>query len=182
RCTTRQALVDYARERIAQQAASMGVPADEASVLCGGLSAAVLTLGFAGRFAACKRPNLLLHDPGRLLRILTNAERPVQLIIAGKAHPADRFGQELIRRWIEFIRVPQACGRVVFIADYDFLLAEHLVQGVDVWINMPHRPWEASGTSGMKILVNGGLNLSERDGWWAEACDPDVGWGPRRWR
>src|SRR5207244_12475914 len=123
-----------------------------------------------------KRPNQLLHDPARLLRILTNAERPVQLVIAGKAHPADRLGQELIRTWIQFIRRPEVRERVIFIADYDLLLAEHFVRGVDVWMNTPRRPWEASGTSGMKVLVNGGLNLSELDGWWAEAYAPDVGW------
>jgi len=141
-----------------------------------GLDPAVLTLGFARRFAPYKRPNLLLHDPARLLRILTDAKRPVQLVIAGKAHPADRFGQELIRTWIQFIRRPEVRQRVIFIADYDLLVAEHLVQGVDVWVNTPRRPWEASGTSGMKVLVNGGLNLSELDGWWAEAYEPEVGW------
>lgn len=176
RGAARTLLVDDVRARIAWQVASMGVPPDEAARMCGGLNAAALTLGFARRFATYKRPNLLLYDPARLLRILASGERPVQLIIAGKAHPADRFGQDLIRQWIEFIRRPEACGRVVFIADYDLLLAEHLVQGVDVWLNTPRRPWEASGTSGMKVLVNGGLNLSELDGWWAEAYDPDVGW------
>jgi len=176
RTAERAALVDYARERIAQQVASMGLPADEASAACGGLDPAVLTLGFARRFATYKRPNLLLQDPARLLRILTNGERPVQLVIAGKAHPADRLGQELIRTWIEFIRRPEALKRVIFIEDYDLLLAAQLVRGVDVWVNTPRRPWEASGTSGMKVLVNGGLNLSELDGWWAEAYDPEVGW------
>lgn len=176
RTAARKVLVDYARERMVRQVASMGLPEDEASAVCEGLDPAVLTLGFARRFAAYKRPNLLLHDPARLLRILTNAERPVQLVIAGKAHPADHPGQELIRTWIQFIRRPEACGRVIFVADYDLLLAEHLVQGVDVWVNTPRRPWEASGTSGMKVLVNGGLNLSELDGWWAEAYEHDVGW------
>src|SRR5437899_3425572 len=99
------------------------------------LDPTVLTLGFARRFAAYKRPNLLLHDPGRLLRILTNVEQPVQLVIAGKAHPADHGGQELIRAWIQFIRRPDVRHRVIFIADYDMLLAEHLVRGVDVWVN-----------------------------------------------
>jgi len=135
-----------------------------------------LTLGFARRFATYKRPNLLLHDPGRLLRILGNPERPVQLIIAGKAHPADQAGRALIREWIHFIRRPEARPHVIFLSDYDMLLTEHLVQGVDVWLNTPRRPWEASGTSGMKVLVNGGINLSELDGWWAEAYTPDVGW------
>ena len=176
RTAARKVLVDYARERTVQQVAVMGLRADEASAMCVGLDPTVLTLGFARRFAAYKRPNLLLHDPGRLLRILTNVEQPVQLVIAGKAHPADHGGQELIRAWIQFIRRPDVRHRVIFIADYDMLLAEHLVRGVDVWVNTPRRPWEASGTSGMKVLVNGGLNLSELDGWWAEAYEPEVGW------
>ena len=176
RTAARTVLVDFARERIKHQVASMGLPSDEASAMCVGLDPMVLTLGFARRFAPYKRPNLLLHDPARLLRILTNTERPVQLVVAGKAHPADRFGQELIRAWIQFIRHGDVCKRVSFIADYDLLLAEHLVRGIDVWVNTPRRPWEASGTSGMKVLVNGGLNLSELDGWWAEAYEPEVGW------
>ena len=136
----------------------------------------VLTLGFARRFATYKRPNLLLHDPARLVRILTDPRRPVQLIIAGKAHPADRPGQDLIQQWTQFIRRPEVRPHATFLADYDMLLTDRLVQGVDVWINTPRRPWEASGTSGMKVLVNGGLNLSELDGWWAEAYTPEVGW------
>ncbi len=135
-----------------------------------------MTLGFARRFATYKRPNLLLHDPARLQRILTNPERPVQLIIAGKAHPKDGAGQALIQEWIRFIRQSEHRPHVVFLSDYDMLLTEHLVEGVDVWINTPRRPWEASGTSGMKVLVNGGINLSELDGWWAEAYTPEVGW------
>jgi len=135
-----------------------------------------LTLGFARRFATYKRPNLLLHDPARLLNILTNPERPVQLVLAGKAHPQDAAGQEMIRQWFEFAHRPEVRSRVVFLSDYDVLMAEHLVQGVDVWVNTPRRPWEASGTSGMKVRVNGGLNVSELDGWWAEAYSPDVGW------
>jgi starch phosphorylase len=136
----------------------------------------VLTLGFARRFATYKRPNLLLHDPDRLIRILKNSQRPVQLILAGKAHPADQAGQALIQEWTRFIRRSDVSPPVVFLADYDMLLAERLVQGVDVWVNTPRRPWEASGTSGMKVLVNGGINLSELDGWWAEAYMPEVGW------
>ncbi len=107
---------------------------------------------------------------------MTNPQRPVQLIIAGKAHPADQAGQALIQEWIRFIRRPEVRPHVIFLADYDMLLSERLVQGVDVWINTPRRPWEASGTSGMKVLVNGGINLSELDGWWAEAYTPEVGW------
>jgi starch phosphorylase len=100
----------------------------------------------------------------------------VQLFIAGKAHPEDRAGQALIHEWINFIRQPDTRPHIVFLSDYDMLLTEHLVQGVDVWINTPRRPWEASGTSGMKVLVNGGINLSELDGWWVEAYTPEVGW------
>ncbi|MCC6341703.1 MAG: alpha-glucan family phosphorylase [Bryobacterales bacterium] len=136
----------------------------------------VLTLGFARRFATYKRPTLLLHDPARLAQILSNPNRPVQLVVAGKAHPSDLTGQALLREWIHFMARPDIQGRAVFLEDYDLDLAQHLVQGVDVWINTPRRPWEACGTSGMKILVNGGLNLSELDGWWAEAYTPEVGW------
>ncbi len=135
-----------------------------------------LTLGFARRFAPYKRPNLLLHDQQRLLRLLINTEHPIQLIIAGKAHPEDKAGQDLIREWIHFIQQTKARQHAVFLSDYDMHLTGHLVQGVDVWINTPRRPWEASGTSGMKVLVNGGVNLSELDGWWAEAYTPEVGW------
>ena len=135
-----------------------------------------LTLGFARRFAAYKRPNLLLHDPERLLRLLSNPKKPVQLIIAGKAHPADSVGQALIQKWVQFIRRPEVRPHAIFLSDYDMQLTERLVQGVDVWLNTPRRPWEACGTSGMKVLVNGGINLSELDGWWAEAYVPDLGW------
>jgi starch phosphorylase len=135
-----------------------------------------LTLGFARRFATYKRPTLLLHDPERLVRLLMDPLHPVQILIAGKAHPADYPGQEMIRQWVQFTRRPEVRGRVIFLSDYDMLLTEQLVSGVDVWINTPRRPWEACGTSGMKVLVNGGLNLSELDGWWAEAYSPRVGW------
>ena len=176
RVRARRALVEHVRERLAQQLASMD-NTWEASVTLGTLlDPDTLTVGFARRFAAYKRPQLLLLDPDRLLRILTNPERPVQLVIAGKAHPADGLGQEMIRQWIQFIGRPETRGRVIFIPDYDLLVAERLVQGVDLWLNTPRRPWEASGTSGMKVLVNGGLNLSALDGWWAEAYEPEVGW------
>jgi starch phosphorylase len=176
RTAARRALVDYARERLARQLAASGAPAGAVDTARGLLDPQVLTMGFARRFATYKRPNLLLHDPERLMRLLTNSERPVQLIIAGKAHPADRAGQELLRQWIRFIRRPDVRAHAVFLSDYDMQLTEHLVQGADVWLNTPRRPWEASGTSGMKVLVNGGLNVSELDGWWAEAYTPDVGW------
>ncbi len=169
-------LVEYVRERVSRQLAVSGASLEEVEDAKYIFDPDALTLGFARRFATYKRPNLLLHDPERLLRILTDPQRPVQLIIAGKAHPADPAGQALIQEWTHFIRRPEARKHVVFLSDYDMLLTGRLVQGVDVWINTPRRPWEASGTSGMKVLVNGGLNLSELDGWWAEAYTPEVGW------
>ncbi|HTU02990.1 MAG TPA: alpha-glucan family phosphorylase, partial [Candidatus Sulfotelmatobacter sp.] len=171
-----QALVDHVRERLARQLAASGASPEAIEGVKHLLDPHALTLGFARRFATYKRPNLLLHNPGRLLRLLTNPERPVQLILAGKAHPADAAGQAMIREWVQFIRRPEARPHAIFLSDYDMLVAEQLVQGVDVWINTPRRPWEASGTSGMKVLVNGGINLSELDGWWAEAYTPEVGW------
>jgi starch phosphorylase len=171
-----KSLVKYARERLSLDMAASGVPPKEVEAAKHLFDPDALTLGFARRFATYKRPNLLLHDPPRLLRLLTDPRRPVQLIIAGKAHPADQAGQALIREWMHFIRQPEARPHAIFLSDYDMLLTEHLVQGVDVWLNTPRRPWEACGTSGMKVLVNGGLNLSELDGWWAEAYTPDVGW------
>jgi starch phosphorylase len=176
RTAARQSLVEYARERLSRELAVSGAPPEEVEAAKHLFHPNALTLGFARRFATYKRPNLLLHDPPRLLRLLTNPQHPVQLIIAGKAHPEDRTGQALIHEWINFIRQPEARPHVVFLSDYDMLLTEHLVQGVDVWVNTPRRPWEASGTSGMKVLVNGGINLSELDGWWAEAYTPEVGW------
>jgi starch phosphorylase len=176
RTAASKSLIEYARQRLARHyAAAGGLPeaVEEARHL---FNANALTLGFARRFATYKRPNLLLHDPERLLRLLTNPQRPVQLILAGKAHPADAAGQALIQQWIRFIRQPMARPHAIFLSDYDMLLTEHLVQGVDVWLNTPRRPWEACGTSGMKVLVNGGINLSELDGWWAEAYTPEVGW------
>jgi glycogen phosphorylase len=176
RSAARAALVDYARERLAGQLTAAGALAEEVEVARHLFSPDVLTLGFARRFATYKRPNLLLHDPERLVRLLTNPQQPVQFILAGKAHPADAAGQALIGEWVRFVRRHDVRPHAIFLADYDMQLTEQLVQGVDVWINTPRRPWEASGTSGMKVLVNGGLNLSELDGWWAEAYAPDVGW------
>jgi starch phosphorylase len=176
RTAASRSLVDYARERLSRLLASSGALPEEIEAVKHLFDPNALTLGFARRFATYKRPNLLLHDPERLLRLMTHPQRPVQLIMAGKAHPADQAGQALIREWIHFIRRPEARPHVIFLSDYDMLLAEHLVQGVDVWINTPRRPWEASGTSGMKVLVNGGINLSMLDGWWAEAYTPEVGW------
>ncbi len=177
RSDSRKILIEYTRKRLSRQLAARGLPLDEVEKVKNIFDENTLTLGFARRFATYKRPNMLLHDPERLLRILTNPKFPVQLILAGKAHPADQPGQALIKEWMHFINTqPEARAHVIFLADYDMLLTEKMVQGVDLWINTPRRPWEACGTSGMKVLVNGGLNLSELDGWWAEAYSPDVGW------
>jgi glucan phosphorylase len=133
------------------------------------------TLGLARRFTGYKRPNLLLRDPARLARLLNDSARPVQLVLAGKAHPADDLGKEMIRQWIDLAQRPEFRRRLVFLKDYDIAVAQELVQGIDVWVNTPRRPWEACGTSGMKVLVNGGPNVSERDGWWDYA--PEIGDG-----
>jgi starch phosphorylase len=176
RARERQDLVRYARQRLARQRRQRGARPDLVEQAAHILDPNVLTLGFARRFTAYKRPNLLLYDAARLCRLLTNVESPVQLLVAGKAHPEDTEGKRLVQAWVDFIAHPAVHGRAVFLEDYDMTLAQELVQGVDVWINTPRRPWEACGTSGMKVLVNGGLNLSELDGWWAEAYSPDVGW------
>ena len=176
RTTASKSFVGYVRDRLSLDMEIRHAPPEEVEAAKHFFDPNALTLGFARRFATYKRPNLLLHDPARLLRLLTNPQHPVQLIIAGKAHPADQAGQDMIREWIHFIAQPEARPHVIFLSDYDMLLTEQLVQGVDVWINTPRRPWEACGTSGMKVLVNGGINLSELDGWWAEAYSPEVGW------
>ena len=176
RNNARKTLVEFARERLLRQWAVSGRSLEECEMTKYLFDPNVLTLGFARRFTTYKRPNLLLHDPERLLHLLTNPQRPVQLILAGKAHPEDQAGKDLIQEWTHFIRRPESHAHVIFLSDYDMLLTEQMVQGVDVWLNTPRRPWEACGTSGMKVLVNGGLNLSELDGWWAEAFKPEVGW------
>ena len=173
RAKNRLELVRFVRDRLASELAARGGKSQAAEKL---FDPDTLTLGFARRFATYKRPNLLLHDPERLVRILTNPQRPVQLVIAGKAHPQDEAGQAMVKAWVEFVQHPNVRRHAVFLSDYDLVLAERLVQGTDLWINTPRRPWEACGTSGMKVLVNGGLNLSELDGWWAEAYSPQVGW------
>jgi starch phosphorylase len=176
RATACQGLIEYARNRLSRQLAASGSAPEVVESAKHLFDPDMLTLGFARRFATYKRPNLLLHDKERLLRLLSNPKAPVQLILAGKAHPADGAGQDLVKAWTHFSRQPEARAHVMFLSDYDMDLTSHLVQGVDVWLNTPRRPWEACGTSGMKVLVNGGLNLSELDGWWAEAYSPEVGW------
>jgi starch phosphorylase len=175
RASERADLVRYARERLRRKLARHSSLEEAAQTASHVLDPDALTLGFARRFATYKRPNLLLSDPARLRRLLSSG-RPVQLIVAGKAHPRDEEGKTLIQEWARFAASDEVRRRVVFLDDYDMRLATELVQGVDVWLNTPRRPWEASGTSGMKVLVNGGLNLSTLDGWWAEAFDPACGW------
>jgi len=169
-------LVKYARKRFARQLGQRGEDAETIAQADHTLDPNILILGFARRFTEYKRPNLLLHDPDRLVRLLTSRKYPVQLIVAGKAHPQDDTGKQLIQQWAQFVKRPEVRAHAVFLEDYDIALAQEMVQGVDVWINTPRRPWEACGTSGMKVLANGGLNVSELDGWWAEAYDPEVGW------
>jgi starch phosphorylase len=176
RTRAREALVEYIRQRLSRQRTYQGASPLEIAQANSIFDPESLTIGFARRFAAYKRPDLLLHDRDRLVRILTNRQRPVQLVVAGKAHPEDHSGQAMIKQWSDFISRSDVRSSVVFLNDYDVLLASHLVQGVDLWLNTPRRSWEASGTSGMKVLVNGGLNLSELDGWWAEAYSPELGW------
>jgi starch phosphorylase len=173
RSRSRATLVEAVRRRSARHRAALG---DGAGTAIAHLDPNVLTLGFARRFTGYKRPNLLLLDTQRLTRMLTDRARPIQLVVAGKAHPSDDEGKRMVRQWIDYARLPEVQSKIVFLEDYDLALAAELVQGVDLWINTPRRLWEACGTSGMKLLVNGGLNLSELDGWWAEAYAPEVGW------
>ncbi len=176
RAKSRQRLVHSVRARLRTHLGVRGFPPDVVALAENVLDPNILTLGFARRFTAYKSPNLLLHDRARLERLLGDGARPVQLVVAGKAHPADEEGKRMIQEWVAFIAHPSLWHRVVFLEDYDIALAQELVQGVDVWINTPRRPWEACGTSGMKVLVNGGLNLSALDGWWQEAYTPELGW------
>jgi glycogen phosphorylase len=176
RDAARRKLVMMARDHLSRQgriAGSLEAFGSDVTCLC---DPGVFTIGFARRFAPYKRVNLLLHDSARLERILCKPGSRAQLILAGKAHPADTRGKAMIKEWTDFIARCNVRPHIMFLVDYDMDLAEHLVHGVDLWINTPRRPWEASGTSGMKVLVNGGLNVSELDGWWAEAYEPEVGW------
>jgi starch phosphorylase len=174
----REQLVGFVRARLKAQCEQRNMSDPEIRQTREALHPNILTIGFARRFATYKRATLLLTDPDRLLRLLTDPQRPVQILIAGKAHPRDDGGKELIRQIAQFARRPEARTRMVFLEDYDLDLARQLVQGVDVWLNTPRRLMEASGTSGMKVLANGGLNVSIPDGWWDEAYDRDksLGW------
>jgi starch phosphorylase len=169
-------LIRYARARQRTQLARHGCSPDELRGVEEVLGLDALTIGFARRFATYKRADLLFRDFDRLRGILKNADRPIQILFAGKAHPADKPGQELVRRIFEISRYSDLRQHVVFIEDYNMRVARMLVQGVDVWLNTPRRPHEASGTSGMKGPVNGILNFSIADGWWCEVQNPDAGW------
>jgi len=176
RARERANLVAFVREAVRRLLEAAVVDAATLDRAAHVFDADTLTIGLARRFTAYKRPTLLLRDTARLVSILTHADRPIQIVVAGKAHPRDEEGKSFVREWVEFARYGGARRHVVFLADYDLRLAERLVQGIDVWINTPRPPSEACGTSGMKTLVNGGLNLSSMDGWWAEAFSPEIGW------
>jgi len=172
----RERLVGWTRQILKEQLARRGAGFDDIAIADEVLDPEALTIGFARRFATYKRAALLLRDPDRLRRLLEDAKRPIQFVFAGKAHPADHEGKELIKTIINFARNPMVRRRMVFIENYDMNVARHLVQGVDVWLNTPRRPYEASGTSGMKAAVNGVPNCSILDGWWVEGYDPELGW------
>jgi starch phosphorylase len=174
--TRRERLVAFSRSRLRRQLQRRSASPVEISRADEALDSKALTIGLARRFATYKRATLLLHDTDRLARILTNPDQPVQLILAGKAHPHDNPAKELIRDIIHLAQREDLRNRILFIEDYDICVARYLVQGVDIWLNTPLRPLEASGTSGMKAMANGALNLSILDGWWAEAYQIDVGW------
>ncbi len=172
----RERLVAYIRTNLLAQIKRRNGTSEEQRDASEVLDPRALTIGFARRFATYKRANLLLRDPERFARLLSDFKGPVQIIFSGKAHPADQSGKDLIKEIIHFTRRHAVRQRVVFIEDYDLGVSHYLIGGVDVWLNTPRRPLEASGTSGMKLLPNGGLNCSVLDGWWAEAYQPEVGW------
>ena len=172
----RERLVAFARSRLRSQLENRGLPRREIDMAGQVLNPEALTLGFARRFATYKRATLIFRDIERLKRILNNPNCPVQIIFAGKAHPHDTGGKEFIRDIIHMTRDEDLQDKIIFLENYDMNVARYLVQGVDVWLNNPRRPKEASGTSGMKVIYNGGLNCSILDGWWAEGYDPSVGW------
>ena len=172
----RQRLVVWARRKLRGQLQARGQSATQVAEQVDALSDRCFTVGFARRFATYKRGNLLLRDPERLLAMLNNVDRPIQFFIAGKAHPADNSGKDLIRQIVKFAEEHGAGHRIVFLENYDMHVARYLVQGCDLWLNTPRRGMEASGTSGMKAALNGVLNCSILDGWWDEAYQSDLGW------
>jgi glycogen phosphorylase len=168
-------LLQFVRRRVSRQCRRRGESDEAVEMARNLLDPNVLTIGFARRFATYKRADLVLTDMERLYKLLSDPSRPIQLIFAGKAHPADEPGKRLIRRIANLRHDARINGRIVFVEDYDINVCRHLIQGVDVWLNNPRRPLEASGTSGQKVVLNGGLNLSVLDGWWAEAYDGQNG-------
>jgi starch phosphorylase len=172
----RERLVSFARIKLHNQLRSRGAPQAEIEGATQVLNPDALTIGFARRFATYKRATLLLRNKERLAKIVNDSERPVQFIFAGKAHPHDHLGKELIKEIVKTAEMPEFRHAIVFLENYDISVARYMVQGVDVWLNTPRRPNEASGTSGMKVIYNGGLNASILDGWWAEGYDPALGW------
>jgi glycogen phosphorylase len=172
----RQRLVTFARQRLARQLQERGAPPNEVADAGDSLNPEALTIGFGRRFATYKRATLLFRDTQRLVRLLGQRHRPVQIIYAGKAHPKDDEGKKFIRQIIHSMRESGLHGSIMFLEDYDLEIARYMVQGCDVWLNNPRRPLEASGTSGMKAVLNGGLHCSTLDGWWAQAYSPELGW------
>ncbi|MFN2290487.1 MAG: alpha-glucan family phosphorylase [Anaerolineae bacterium] len=172
----RERLVAFVRRRLREQRKRRGAPLSEIAAADEALDPQALTIGFARRFATYKRATLLLRDKERLARLVSDPERPMQVLFAGKAHPRDEAGKRLISEIVHTSREEPFRGRLVFLEDYGMAAARYLVQGSDVWLNTPRRPREASGTSGMKAMANGVLNLSILDGWWDEAYQPEFGW------
>ncbi len=172
----REHLVSFARQNLRKQLERRGGSIRELEAAMGALHPEILTIGFARRFATYKRATLLLRDKERFVKLLTDPERPMQIIFAGKAHPQDHKGKDLIKEITHFARRENIENRFVFLEDHGIRLARHLVQGVDVWLNTPRRPLEACGTSGMKAIPNGTLNMSILDGWWIEGYDSRFGW------
>lgn len=164
-------LLDFVRQRATQQAERRDEPVGAVAQLRRALSLDTLTIGFARRFATYKRADLIFKDIDRIAALISNPQRPIQFVFAGKAHPHDHPGKDILQRIAQLTRDPRFAGRLVFVEDYDINTCRHFVQGVDVWLNNPRRPLEASGTSGQKVVLNGGLNLSILDGWWAEAFE-----------
>ncbi len=172
----RERLVAFARQRFRTQLENFGASARELYAASRVLDPEVLTIGYARRFVEYKRPTLLLRDEARLIKLLTHSEHPIQIIVAGKAHPHDGPGKELIRRFIHFANREEVRHRFIFIQGYNITVARMMLQGCDVWLNIPRRPLEACGTSGMKAVANGVLNLSTLDGWWDEGYNQSYGW------
>ncbi|MBM4078009.1 MAG: alpha-glucan family phosphorylase, partial [Planctomycetes bacterium] len=169
--TLKNRMIIFARNRMLRRATRLGLPQSEIDSIHTCLDPEALTIGFARRFAPYKRADLVLRDIEFLSQIVADSNKPVQFIFSGKAHPADEKGKTILQQIYKLTQQPGFKGKIVFLEDYDINVARHLVQGVDVWLNNPRRPLEASGTSGQKVVLNGGLNCSILDGWWAEAFD-----------